>query len=848
MPAIYGDVNLSAMGNPPPDSVSRPDLEQKGPAPAGLSALPDFTGKGYLLEEEDHTKVFKHIDQIVEAQEPLAKNREEARKHRAAIRSNRPFSVLEKDEDRNVWKQRFIGGSSEPSPIPNKADDLCRKIVSQVIIDLPQPDPKPATDSEQDRGAADLAKRFLKVNGDESGTNDAELFRDILDSSQTDASAFAHIWVDLKGDGWRPKRIKAHPQAQDATNPLVAYQPVVDAMGQPVIGLGGQPQQQEIPTSDYVLRYVTEQGQFTENPAEAARQWMPRIVRDVLGPPHVRTVPDTADVPNAEAVILLMMGPLSDLKRRVPEIAEWDDTMLARLVEWKPRRAKVLVPSALMNRWKDQQAKKDGLTIDDNTLVFWYQKYCSIGPEYMDGAEILVSGADGGMVLKKALLRTDLPASENGEARVLLRDIPVAQCKALHDSETRDPFGKAPIDLFGATNEGLANLYGAVQEDTTNRLNPLTFIPSTSPVQAWQMTQRQSREPIPVYSKDDVPFYEEFADLPAFLPQVIDKLETSMQEAAGLGTAAENLNSPQSVSGKAKMIELTQAKTNLAPVAQNFFSFAKRYWRLALEAAQAFLTIPQEVEYVGIDQAYKQEWFTGANFAGVKDVAILPGTGTLMAPQDKQNFLVGAQSNGWVDPEEAAEVGRSAVADDLGLRSSPHEDTIKRELAAWAKGPPKPEMDPTTGQPAVDQMTGQPKPSWIQQAQAHQAEQQQIQAQAQADPNAPPMQAKAPAPWSPFLPRPTDDDPAVAKRQYVVLRDFIASSDYSKQEPEWRALLDQRYVMARQAAGIQTMQEQALAAQQQADMQAQEKDKDRDFKRSEGDANRASKAQERQAA
>jgi hypothetical protein len=583
----------------------------------------------------------------------------------------------------------------------------------------------------------------------------------------------------------------------------------------------GQPQQQEIPVADYVFRYVTDGQQFTDNPAEAAIQWLPKHMRDVLGPQHVRTVPDTADVANAEAVVLLMFGPLSDLKRRVPELSEWDDAQLARLVEWKPRRAKVLVPSALRNRWKDQQGKKDNLTIDDNTLVFWYYKYCKGGPSYTDGAEIIVTGIDGGMVLKKATLRKDLPPTDGGEARVLLRSVPVSQCKSLHDSETRDPFGKAPIDLFGATNEGLANLYGAVQEDTTNRLNPNSFIPSTSPVQAWQLAQR-NKEPIPIYSKEDAPFYEEFADLPTFLPQVIDKLETSMQEAAMLGTAAENLNSPQSVSGTAKTIELTQAKTNLAPVAQNFFTFVKRYWRLKLELAQAFLTIPQQVEYLGADQAYKQEHWTGADFAGVKDVSVLPGTGTMMDPTQKQNFLANAQANLWIEADEAAEVGRSAVSDDLGLKASPHEDTTKRELALWTKGPQEgwtpaaPQVDPGTGQPMVDPQTNQP--------------------------------AMTPPSSTPFLPRPTDDDPTVAKRQYAVLRDFIASSDYSKHPPEWRALLDQRYVMARQAAGIATIAEQQAAQQQQMQMQAQEKDKDRDFKRGEGDANRAVKAQERVAA
>lgn len=823
---IYTDVRQDELGNTSIEPTRRPAQDSEAPANAGASALmpSPFEGKGYLLEEEDDAKVFRAIDDEVKAQEPLAKNREAKRKWRAAVRAGEQFATLEKDEDRNTWKYCEPPGEGKPNPVPNKADDLCRKIVSQIIVDLPQPDPKPATDSEQDRGAADLAKRFLKVDGDESGTNDAELFRDILDSSQTDASEFAHVWVDMKGGGWRPQQIKAHPQAKDPANPLVAQDPVTG---------------QELPTADYVLRYVTQDGQFTENPAEAAQQWLPKIMRDVLGPPHVRTVPEQADVANAEGVILIQVGPISSLKRRVPAIAGWDDAQLAKLVDWKPRRPKSLVPPALRNRFKEQE-KKDGMAVDDNALVFWYTKYCSPGPDYSDGAQILVSGVDGGLVLAKATLRHDVETDDG--VHVLLRDVPVSQNKALHDSDSRDPFGKAPIDLYGAANEGLANLYGATMEDTTKRINPLWFIPSTSPVQEWQMRARGGPA-IPVYSKDDMPFAEEPADLASFLPQIIEKIETGMENAAGLGNTAQVLDSPNSKSGIAKQIEVSQAKVFLSPSSQNFFAFVKRYWRLKLEAAQAFLTIPQEVEYVGIDQAYKQRWFKGADFAGVKDVAVMAGTGTLMAPAEKQQYLSFAQQAAWIDPDEASEAGRSSIADDLGLQTSPAEDAIKREIAQWMQGPPKPEMDPATGQPAMDPMTGAPKPTWAQQSAAYEQEQQRI-AQTPVAEGQPPMQPSVPAPWSPFMVRPTDEDPSVAKRQYKILRDFCYTSDYAKQPPEWRAVFDQRVAQAQFAAGIQTVRQQAEAAAQQQQMMAQEQDKDREFKRGEGEANRAAKAQQ----
>jgi len=169
-----------------------------------------------------------------------------------------------------------------------------------------------------------------------------------------------------------------------------------------------------------------------------------------------------------------------------------------------------------------------------------------------------------------------------------------------------------------------------------------------------------------------------------------------------------------------------------------------------------------------------------------------------------------AQQMGWLDPEECAEVGRSTLADDLGLKSNPHEERINRDIQQWVQGPPEgwtpsmpavdqmtgaPMVDPATQQPMVDPMTGQP--------------------------------AMLPPSSTPFDPRPNDDDPVVAHARYRVLRQFVSTGDYAKHPVEWRALVDQVYLQARQAAGIQTIAEQQAAAQQQAMMQQDQQNADR---------------------
>jgi hypothetical protein len=778
----------SNSGVTPPDQGQGPSPESGLNQPDGTEAIP---GAGPLLEEPDEKKVFKAIHQMVIDQEKLAKNREAQAKHWGRVRRGIPFSTLVKSEDRGEWKAELPPGISDTAqPIPNKADDLCSRIVSQVVVDQFQPDPKPENDSDEAREAAELCKRFLRRDGDESGTNDGEVFRVALDTSMTHASSFVHLYVDPQGDGWRPLRIKAHPQATDGNNPL--------------IGPDG------MPSTEYVLRHVTESGQFTDNPAEAARQWLPKIRAELLDSARVRTVPETADVHSAQKVILLMVAPLSDAKARFPVLKTMEEQQLRELTGWRPQRSRALVPDALRGRWQAQNSAKGDAGVSDEALLFWYQSYCRADGEYQDGAEIAVNGALSGTVLKRATLRTDVPISDDGALKPVVRSIPVSQCRPKPNTVTRDPFGAYPIEVFGPTNEAFAQLYGGMLADVDRRLNPNVFLTATSSVQPPSLSQRT--DPIFVLSKDDMPMYEEFAELPAYLPTVLTQLATDMATAAGLGDTMNGLDSPNAKSGIAKETVIRQAKVALSTMYHSFASFVKRYWRLKLELGQCFLTVPQQAEHTGDDSAAKQRWWVGADLVGVADVAIAPGTGTMMSPAEKQQFLLFAQQAAWVSPDEAAEVGRSTVSDDLGIAPNPHSELIGRQLAAWTDGPPdgwmpeQPMMDPATMMPVADEM-GQPMTQ--------------------------------PPSWTPFEPRPSDDDPEVALLRYRKLRAFMAGSDYQKQPPEWRLLVDNEYTRARQAAGIATIAEQQMAMQQQAQMQADQQAADAEGKAVESDKNRA---------
>ena len=174
---------------------------------ASAAKLPDdvlpIPGGGKLLEEPDPAKVFKLIDGIVRRQDPIARNREEKRKHWRRVRGGVPFSFLQKDEDRSSYRAELAPGVEDVGgqPVPNKMDDLCSKIISQILTDDFLPNPKPDGDADSDRGAADLAKKFLRSDGTVTGTDDKQLLRDVLNMNISAATAGVLVWVDQTAGG-----------------------------------------------------------------------------------------------------------------------------------------------------------------------------------------------------------------------------------------------------------------------------------------------------------------------------------------------------------------------------------------------------------------------------------------------------------------------------------------------------------------------------------------------------------------------------------------------------------------------------------------------------------------------
>lgn len=723
-------------------------------------------GLGPLMEDDD-AKTFRAIDEMVRRQEPLARSRLAQDAHYTYLKMGLSFSTLEKQQNQDVYSQSFPPGYTlRAAAVPNKAADLCHKLTETLLVDSAQPDPKPETDDESAVQAAALAREFLMQDGGEAGTNDRAVFYAQVERATTCAASFVWVWVDPTGGGSIAKQIKAHPQATDANNPLVALDPLTG---------------QELPTTDYVLRYVTADGQFTPNPADAERVWVPRLRVERLGREHVRVFPETKELHDAEAVVVLYFTTVGEAKRRWKSVAEMDDTQLAALCEWSPPRPTVILPASVRARWKATSSEGNP-SVNDERILFFYAYFRKSDPTYPMGAEVFISGANGGIILSREPLvaEVEVPSGDGQDVRVRDRrdlDIPLAEIKPLSDATNGDPMGVAVMARIAAAGEAGARLVTSLQAAIDKILHPARFVAATSPLHDDDIeASRGNGQLAMVTSMQDVPRYEDSPDLPGNTMDVVEWTYGQMDSAIGLNKPAQGSDDSREVSGVARRIAVQQSLVAVSRMQHAVNIAWERFWRVKLQLIMKAFSVPQLLRYVGVDGSAKQEWFTGADFARVTGVAVKAGTGTMLPPNEKVNYAIQLRDAGMVDEDTALEIALPGYMSVLGVPDNPHIQRVERQIAAWLEGP---------------------TPDFAQQAEAFAASQM---PQFDAMGNPIPM-PEVPAPWTPFADvLPVDSEPSVAAMRKRRLGNLMATTKFSAQPPEWRQAVILAYQSALQAA------------------------------------------------
>lgn len=728
----------------------------------GVSAdSQQFAGMGPWLEL-DAKACFAQMDGLVLRQELIARNHLAQDTHWTYVKLGYPWSTLTKVPNKDMYEQSLPYGSAGITiqAVPNKVWDLVNKTTETLLVDFPQLECEPIDDSEEAEAACDVANRFLSIDANEHGTNEAALYNDRVSRSLVTASTYIEYWTDRTGGGYVPLQILAHPQAESPDNPLIGPD--------------------QMPTANNVLRYVTapQGGQFTDDPSKAAPQWQPKLRASKWGREHVRVFPESATVDTCEKLIILGFCTIGQAKKRWETVAQMDDGQISQLCDWTPTRFLPLLPPFQRARWQltdGRQKEKSGSS--DERIIFYYHGYARACPDYPRGADVVMSGALGGTILGRELnaAEVEVQKSDGGPAALVTEtrclEIPVVQITPRQDVDEQDPSGRAFVEMIAGASEHNAYMAMSFAKRLDQTLTQPYVTASSSPIEGFQIEEaRASGDMLIVTQIADVPQQLPLPALPSDFFNFYELADEQLNSIAAAERAANGDESSKERSGKALQIAVERNNVSLTGMSNAVNNSAARGGRIKLERCMKDFSTMQEIGYVGEDGAYKVQKWKGVDFALVGKVIVKAGTGTLMAPDQKVQYLANLQAGGLLPAQEAAEAARSSYSKRLGLPPNPQEQYVERVVDAWLDGMPEGWMP---GQPptmAVDGVT--------------------------------PITQPTPPSWDPFTPRPCDTEPAVSAMWVQKLSKAQARVEYMAMDPAWRALGDQKYTQMRQAVAM----------------------------------------------
>lgn len=766
----------------------RPDDQESSDAPQ--------KSRGFLLDE-DEKKVAEWIEREVSRRSRAMDRRMVwAKANRAWRQGLRFVRVKERLDEAQIY---VAPSSGKEPPTPNKADQLVRRIVATLMVDPPAPDCVPASGDELDRDAAEFSTRALEHELERMGY--LAKHEDALDKSFTYASAFEYFCVDPYGD--------RQPVEVLANNAALSIEP--DPRVNPLTGMVEGP---------FIKKFVREDGSLTESKGEAKQQWVPRIRMEVLSAPHVHFLPEYCEgIDDAEGVICCYPTTLGDLKGKFEKEDEpWSTDIVRELANYRPPKFEDLLPR-FMDRGSvtDTSRWRDGVPPDDQ-VCFPFITYMERSATYPMGAYLLTVGKS--RVLHRDEWKVEV-TDQQERTRTEALPIPIAQVRNLDDHQDGDPYGTTVTKKLGQMDEMRALQIGAWLEFLDRFNHPREYLPLGSIIQPDDLNSRDGR-PILYNAEAGKPEFEQIASFPAEAVTMLQFITAEMDAEANL-TGAQGQTSANITSGYQQRQVIEQALVGLSGIKRNADSAFTRGGRIILSLMR-FFTVAQRMGYVSEAGRYKEDEWTAADLGSTRDVKIRRGTSTMMAPSAKQALArdeleVGTKAQ---DPQ-AYQTYRRALASNADVLTGAQDDPIRTRVRAqiheWEQGPddevkeaemPAPAPGPTDemGQPIVDPATGAPMPAVD---------------PATGAPVPPPVHPMVEAARRLFGVLPIDAEPLNARVRHEELSAAMAGARFQKHPPEWQTGLVEAYETARQAAGVQTLAEQAQAAQQAAQAQQQAK-------------------------
>lgn len=679
--------------------------------------------------------------------------------------------ILKGDTDRNVYRVYVPPGADKAPPTFNKPARLCRRLVSNLMVDPPVPECVPGVGAtNEDPDASEFATRIGQDLAGPMVLNVTKLMRRALSSACTYDSGFLWVTTDPRGGGHRPKSILASTEAQHEDEAVIGMRPVPVTQPDPVTGAPvpvidpatGQPatemQEVQLP-GPYVTRYVREDGTLTDAPKEAALEWLPKLRARQIRSPNVRPWPVTApSVDEAEGVLIYLPQSLGRLRKEFPIVREMSPAQIRALAGFRPDDARELFTPGTKDVRADagDEAKDSDEPVPDNVIVMTLCMYVEGGtPSYPYGAYLCMAGED-------TLLHAQKWSATIGDVEKPLL-VPVAQFKQWDEGED-DFYGIGTMHLLGSGGEVRASTIGTAIDHLYRFNFRKTFY---TPDALYTPKQAQAMGAYVPIAAGTEPKPEEVPDYPEIGKFLMELSSSELDDEVGLAPVAQGISEPEVKSGLHAQRLIEQVNVGLADIKQNVEDGFLRLMRVALQQVQAFYTVPQMVRVVGDDNEYKQKEFMGSDLAADVDVRILRGTMTMLAPSAKMAIAEHGQALGIIDVEQLRRIFGGNLGGTLGVQDYPPLLRVRGQIARWMDGPPK-DGDPTVFAGAAASVF-----------------------------------ARSPNDVEPPLPGSTT--PGIALLRMRELSLAMASTKFARQPPEWQQVLVTEYLMMRGAAGIQPL-------------------------------------------
>lgn len=736
------------------------------PAPeSSAEPAPKKSARGPLLDKppEDAAKLADDLWRLDERTFRRLSVQWEANKARR--QGLRDVHVIKDNDNQQGYRIYIPLVNTGTAPVPNKTDELGRRVIATLLVDEPKPDVLPASDTTEDVDAAEFASRVLETENGSGAINQRGIMEGALDLAYTFASGFTRTWTDPYGGGQQPIQMLCHPQATTAQ----------EAETGPA---GSQP------SSDMVLKYVGMDGTLSDTAANAKKQWKPQIVKELLTGNHIRFLPrKVRGIEDAKGVIITRPTTFGQLRALYEDVDGMSPDEQWEIVNWRPHRYRDLLMDS--EEMRPKQATLD--TPDDHELCFIREVFYIPTREYPEGCHVCFAA-------NKYRLHGDVwtltSMDKDGNVVTDTRELPVAQYRWMPDHQKGNPYGIAGAETVGPLDEIRGFLNAGIMEAVFKALNPNIAFPMGTTIQPEQWGRRDGT-PLMYNAAAGTPWTEDAPNLPQYVTEYMQLVDHWMDTASGLEEAAKGVNTPNVRSDAQAQTIIEQALVALASVRHSIEDGFERDCRLTMQEMKQNFRAPQMIRYLGPDGAFKYNAWSGADLTGMTDVRVRKGTFTMMAPSARAQYIDQLTQMGAIPLDEAVRLKRGAIDWLTGQEDDRFYQRIKRQIDTWTKGPSD-EVKAQSDQmklepPQVDPMTGQPIPVPDPMVQAAQ----QV-----------------------FTPLPVDEEQAVAMVRHKELAMFMSTTRFAEFPDPWKQGYFMAYQQARQAAGIATVQEQQQAQQQ----------------------------------